>query len=321
MAQGSRTSEGLTEFTSSESRLDRLVSLVAMASGDPVTIMAVEAKAGRDLNLKNREVVGRHIRLAEALGLLMRAGDRLKTTEAASAVFQLERVRGLEPGGLSQYSRAYLTQALFEVAPFQLARLLLTIDRHQRVPWSTIVISYFRQDGGLPWNRATVEKSLAEFDRTGKTPRLLEHKVACSVGWLRGIGLVSAAGPYSLTPGGSRVLGIWDDSRGEFTRGPVTLSGLAAGVESPVGAKRARTATRVLAVLTDSIQGFPSAHGLVGYEQLRVFITLSLLIDEGIAVEEVDFYEVVKSAWRAGVVRSIIVGRDGQPSAVTLPES
>ncbi len=311
---------GLTDFTSSESRLSRLLAFPAMVMEGPLSLTTIYSRAKRDLGLGHQEVVGRHIRLGERLGLIEKGDGRIRASDSALGLFQLQVQRGVRVGDLDTAARAYLFQRLFTVAPVQLVSLLRCIDRHPRMPWGTVVVDYFRAGDRLPWKQETIAKSLDAFDRSGKVPRLLEHKVSAMIGWLRDLSLVTVSGPFRLTPSGSDILTMWNEATGAFTEGIVHISARALGLPSS-SRPEVKSSRITREAIEEAIAYQPAGSGLVSFDRAYSLTQLTLLLDSQIALEWEAFYDSVKALWREGRVRSIIMGRDGRPNALTLPES
>lgn len=311
---------GLTEFTNSESRLERLLALAYMVSDGPKGIETLAKRAERELHLANREVFGRHLRLAERLHLVQRegTGGLVSATDLTRALQSLDRGSRPKDRILSRYDRIAFASALFKEADYQLMTLVSLIESQPKSHPAAIVVSYFDTTPDLPWPKEGVERNRRLFRESAKTPRLWEHKVSAMVAWLRSLGMVTPSGVYAVTPAGRAALLEWRRGVGEFRRRPLHVAAIATG--TPLFDSKPGTSTDLLISekVTNAIRGARAPLGMVSYEFVHVLSVLSIVVQDGIAVESGAFYEVVKRLWKSGVVRSIVMGREGRPVALTL---
>lgn len=312
---------GITDVTSSESRLGKLVLIGGMLREGPKPLTILRGLIASQVGLRNESVIRRHLRLAETLDLLRTEGGRARLTGSGRALLSLNRPAALKDLTLSAYDQAYFVEALFDVATLQLVRLMQVIGQERKSEPEAVIIRYFERNGDLPWVQATVRTSLDAFRRSGVVPRLLRHKVTCMVGWLRDLGIVEIPTPYRLTLAGDSILSLWEEDRRRFTTG---LAYIAATALSVGGTRMTRLDQKHLPpwlvdYAVEVARQTQSGLSMTPFDEASVLCRLKLLVERGIVVEPEDFYELVKEAWRQRKVRSIILGRDGKPAEVRLP--
>lgn len=310
---------GITDVTSSESHLPRLVAILQMFSGGPIPPGALAARVGREFSLNSSAVVSRHLRLGERLQLWSRSESLVVSTGKGRALLRLLRATGSQDS-FGPPARIIIGAELFSVADIQLGRLVETIDAHEGTPLNAIALAYFRQHTDLPWERRTIRASLESFAETGKVPRLFEHKILAMVGWLRDLGALSSQGSIRLSRAGTLIRHSWDAKAGRFRDSPMRLSAyLAVGTESqypdPHDSDLAATIIQRIRAL---YHRHPSGLGMIDFDEASTYISTQSLIEKGVVIDERVFYSLIKTAWRDGLVRSIIVGRSGRPAEIMI---
>jgi hypothetical protein len=314
VAKVSEATRGITDITNSESKLHRLIEIAFAVAESPRPILAF-TRIMSQMNVSNASVVGRHLRLATQLGLVNLKMGKVSISGVGRALVALDSTSGSSKPGLSSYDRVFFAIALFREAPVQLMHLLRTIEQEQGRPASSIVIQYFADDGHLPWQAKTVEKNLEKYRETGHVPRLFEHKVSCMIAWMKDLGLVEQQGPYRLATPGREVLALWREEGHEFLAGMTHVAGKLLGGEArDLPSLDADTRERLARMVADAATMLQTELGMAAYDEVRFFATARLLVKDKIAIESDEFETLTKTAWRQGLIRSVVLGRDGSPS-------
>ena len=312
-------SPGLTEFTDSESKLSRLVRITSMAVDQPRPFATLVRLSKAQIALNNISVVDRHVRLARRLRLLEKSNDRFRATDRAKALLKLDGPPSSSES-LSQYDKVFFTQALLQEAPVQLLILMKAIEHEQGRPWGSVVIEYFKHYEYLPWKHQTIVRSLSSYEMSGHVPRLLEHKVSAMAGWLRDLGLTAPRGPPRLTQSGDMLLSHWSMDRHTLDLEPLQAARIVCGIAQAKEFTIRPFDTSIIERATEILRTSPAPFGMVSYEYARFRVTCSLLVESGIVLNENIFRALVDDLWKKGVVRSILMGREGKPEAITLDQ-
>lgn len=318
MKRGGELPKGLTEFTNSESKLERVLALSYMLMDGPKTPEVLAKRAGRELGITSLDVLGRHLRLGERLGLLQRSGSLLNSTDAARALRSLDSNRPVTAGGLSPYDKLALAMWLFREADYQLMTLVAVIGASIDAHPASVTVSYFGSTPNLPWPREGIDRNLRAFRASARTPRLWEHKVTAMVAWLRSLGLVKPTGVYALTDSGRYALKLWQEGTRTFRRSPLRVAAVSTGLSLRDSTPEAPWPDWLVGDISQRILASRGTLGMISYEYVWLASTLSLVVEKGIVLEADDFYDIVKSLWKAGVLRSILMGRQGRPVALTV---
>jgi hypothetical protein len=313
-----RDDSGIRDITNSESKLVRLLVIASIVDQGYTLVQRLKLQVASELGLKSNAVIGRHVRLAEKLGVLIREGDAIRLSGPGRILVEYDDQQG--KGHLTDFAIVYFAQELFRVAEAQITRLLDLISEKQNVELDQLAIEYFQRDA-FPWNPQTVRRSLEKYRITREVPRLFVHKVSCMVGWLRDLGLVSEERTCRLTAEGRRVCSLLRSSKSAKEAGLVYLSGLVVGLTSirRLDTMESPSAESLIGSVAGIASSIKSEYEIVDYGAARFLVTSKVLLEKHLAVEEAMFYELVRKEWERGMIRGILAGRDGRPSGIVIP--
>lgn len=311
---------GISDISSSEGRLQRFTLICKLIRSERgLTRKKVEDLIKKRIGspFHHRKVIQRHLIILEKIGVIENKGGIYLLSSEGKALYELTNKSSIL-NELSFNERAFYFRIMFtSVLKDQLIKFLEVIREHAYEERKKIIFHYFSTELARNlWNRSTVERNLTRLHESGKIPTFFENKFRCTEMWLEDIGLVvREKNRLSLKEEGKKVL---DETNkvGDIRHEIYGLIGriLVCNVTSFHYDKHKHV---FLEILREAYPRFKTELDSSDIRALRTFICINLL-KKKIALEEEEFDVVVKNLSLEGVVKSVMLGRDGKPTYITL---
>ena len=312
---------GISDISSSEGRLHRFTLICKLiGSQRGLTRKKVEdlikKRIGSPFN--NKKVIQRHLIILEKIDIIENRGGIYLLSSEGKALYELTNEthrRDLSFNERAFYLRMILTSVLRE----QLITFLEVIREHTQEMRKEVIFHLFSTEMARNlWNASTIKRNLTRLHESGKIPTFFENKFRCMEMWLEDLGLVvREKNKLSLTEEGRIVL----DEIGKIDNIKYEVYGLTGciliGNVTPFRYDKHRKV--FLKMLREAYPRFKTELSASDIRALKTFTCINLL-KKKITLEEDEFDEVVKNLKLEGVVRSVMLGRDGKPAYISLSE-
>jgi len=310
---------GVTDISSSEGKLHRLTQIcMLMKSARKLSKQKlIVLLAEKDIGIRNKHVIERHLMLLEKLGMIERLGSHYVLRAQGQVLTELAK-GGISSGNLSLGEKILYIKALFgSVLRQQLVELLAVACANQGAPRKRVIQLYFRTEVAQKlWNPRVIERNLSRLGETGKVPPFLAHKFGCMEMWLKDVGLLGTADRTLITgPNTPHVVESLRDGdaaqRSIYQLANVILVGRATRFDSE------RHFEELVGLVKLSSKLFALETGMTDIEAMRTFTCIKLLM-EGHVLESMEFDSMIGILVAKRILRSVMLGRDGKPAYVTL---
>ncbi|MEM3612660.1 MAG: hypothetical protein QW090_04815 [Candidatus Bathyarchaeia archaeon] len=314
---------GISDISSSEGKLRRYTLLCKIIRSEKkLTRKKLESLAEEKIGppFKNKTVLQRHLTILEKMGLIERFEDLYTLSSDGKALCELtpdyQNITHLSFEEKAVYLKALFTSSL----RYQLIEFLEVVQLHSDKDRREIISNYFSTELARSlWSEITIEKNLKRLNETGKIPTFFENKFRCMEMWLEDVGLIKKEkNKILLNPFVNKFLEkIKNESLIKSKifeiMGTVLINN---GVVFSYSMHRGE----FLIKFKEAYQLFKSESNISDIRAIMAYVCVSLL-KSGIILEEDSFYETIKVLWSEGLVKSVMLGRDGKPAHVLLSES
>ena len=217
----------------------------------------------------------------------------------------------MEPITKSFYFIAFFTSTLSD----QLAALLATINRQQGRTRKEIVMDYFATKIALDLWGETARKNVQSLRETNIMPSMLNNKFSCMQRWLEHLQLIESKRNrlYSLVPR-EVVTSLMQQLRMN------NIYNYAAMIYFTKAKKFDYTEDyqTLIDILKEAHKSFCVREtGLSDIQAVAKYVCLKLLQKQCV-LEERNFFELTKRLVTDRIIRSVMVGREGQPKHLAL---
>jgi len=306
---------GISDISSSEAHLRRLADICERINSKPGQNRAALFRSIKLLGINNEKIVERHLAILQKINLLQYLGEIYAVTADGKALSRLTNER-VDRDELSSEERSCFFKTLMtSVAKRQLLELLHSVEGEKKGLPKDVIKRYFSTDFARRlWNRDIVDKNLAKLNSEAKMPRFFEHKFRCMETWLEDLLLVAKSRDRLLLTDGAKVVlpKIQQDLRNEIYH---ITSSLYYPTANDFDFNREK---RVYVTLfRRAFSFFRSDTGASDLRAIRTYVCIKLLAT-GLILEEDGFDETISLLSDEGVIRSVILGRNGKPYSITL---
>lgn len=312
---------GISDISSSEGRLRRFTFLCRIIKSEKgLTRKRLESLAEKEIGspFKNKKVLERHLIILEKIGLIENYGDFYTLSSDGKALCELTpECRIITP--LSFEEQVIYLKALFASSlKHQLIEFLEVVRLCSNKNRKEIISKYFSTELAKSlWNETTVEKNLKRLNETGKIPTFFENKFRCMEMWLEDTGLIEKEkDKISLKFSAEKFLnGIKDSSVKNKIYGLIGTVLIGEGILFDYSKHK----EKFLVKFKEAYPLFKGESNISDIRAIMTYVCVSLLKNR-IIIEEESFYEAVKLLWSEGIVKSVMLGRNGKPAHVLLSE-
>ncbi len=313
---------GISDITSSEGRLHRFT-LICKVIGSEKGL--TRKKAGHRIEKElgvpfiNKKVIQRHLIILEKLGIIEnRGGLYLLSSEGKALDAMVDELPLMND--LSFEERVFYFKIMFNsILKEQLIKFLEVIREQSYMERKKIVYQFFSTNLAQNlWNVTTIEKNLKKLGESRKIPTFFENKFRCMEMWLEDIGLiVREKNRLSLHEKGK----IFLDEIGKLVDKSYEYYGLIGQIfvsnVTPFLYDKHRQI--FVELFKKAYYRFRSELYTSDIRAIRIYTCINFL-KRNIKLEEKEFDEVINTLSLEGIVRSVMLGRDGKPAYVTLSE-
>jgi len=310
---------GVTDISTSEGKLNRFTQICMLLksarklSKPKLYVLLAE----KDIGIRNRHVIERHLILLEKLGMIERLGSHYVLRAQGQVLTELAKGE-ISSGNLNPAEKILYFKALFtSVLRQQLVELLAIAYANQGAPRKMIVQQYFRTEVAQKlWNPRVIERNLSEVRETGKVPPFFAHKFGCMEKWLRDVGLLETTDRTLATS--PNVPHIIDPLRdGDVAQSRIYQLAQAILVGRATKFDSERHFGELVRLVKLSSRLFALETGMTDIDAMRTFTCINLLM-EGHLLESAEFDSTIGILVAKRILRSVMLGRDGKPAYVTL---
>jgi hypothetical protein len=314
---------GISDISSSEGRLRRFTFLCKIIKSEKgLTRKRLESLVEKEIGspFRNKTVIQRHLIILEKIGLIESSGGLYTLSSDGKALCELTpESQIITPLSFEEqviYLKALFTSSL----KYQLIELLEVVRLYSNKSRKEMISNYFSTELAQSlWNKTTIEKNLKRLNESGKIPTFFENKFRCMEMWLEDTGLIKKEkNKILLKPSAEKFLDrIKEESiiRNEIY-GLIGTVLIGKGVSFNYSKHREEFLTR----FKEAYPLFKSGSDISDIRAIMTYVCVSLLKNR-IIVEEESFNKAVKSLWSEGIVKSVMLGRDGKPAHVVLSET
>ena len=320
-----KISEGITDITTSEGNLKRF-SQICKLIGDQRRALPrskVVQLIKEQIGLTNAKVIGRHISILEKLSILEnKEGMYILSSEGKVLYNFIEDLQ--DKNALSPCEIAFYFRMLFTHFFGQLYLLLKTIDDHKGKARDDIIIKYFENEDLKLWKKETVNENLRMFREKGKVSGFFENKFRCMEKWLYDLKFIEKTKKsLKLTYEGKKCLVEIDKITAQKKEINDEIYGIASSLlnlkPDPFDFENPEHKKNLIGLFKEAYLKFEAKLRLSDLKAIRCWICVILLTKYNIILEEKEFDFLLNALSREGVIRSVMVGRNGRPSFVTIP--
>jgi DNA-binding transcriptional regulator YhcF (GntR family) len=318
-----KTKNGISDISSSEGRLRRFTLLCKIIkSENGLTRRKLENLVKKEIGspFQNKTVTQRHLAILEEIGLIESSGGFYTLSSDGKALCELvSDSQVITPLSFEEqviYLKALFTSSLKN----QLMELLEVVRLHPHESRKEIINNYFLTELAQSlWNKTTIEKNLKRLHESGRIPSFFENKFRCMEMWLEDTGLIKKEKNRILLK--SSVEKFIDEIKKRSIikneiYGLIGMVLLGYGTLFDYSKHR----EEFLARFKEAYLIFKSELDISDIRAIMTYVCVSLL-NNRVIIEEEDFNKAVKSLYSEGIVKSVMLGRDGRPRQVVLSES
>ena len=311
---------GISDLTSSESSLKRftfLCNIVKLERGLNKQKLFKIAKETSPSPFKNPNVTGRHLAIMQKIGLIEDLGGAYILTSDGKVLCELSQ----EP--ILSSKLTFVEQAIFMKNLFsslvrrQLVELLQVIMNNRNEINKKIVYDFFSTQLAISlWNKITVERNLTRLRDSGKIPTFFVNKFTCMERWLEDLGLIRRInGRIDITNNGIIILSEikkLDSPRDEICQilGKIL-------VDKAIFFDLTEHKDLLTKKFREAFSLFKIDSNVGDIKAIQLFLCLEFL-KQGIIMEDKAFPSIIDKLSSDGLIRSVMLGRDGKLGYVAL---
>jgi hypothetical protein len=309
---------GIADISTSEGKLQRFTKICCLIKpSKTITKSRIVSSVKTSLGLSNYKEIERHLTILQKIGLIQKIDDVYILSSLGKALCELSKGSEIE---LSEKERIFYFTTLFtSVLKQQLLLFMETVFKNESKPRKEIIMNYFSTKFAQSlWNKETVKKNLIRLKETNKIPSFMENKFGCMEMWLKDLKLVEKKkGKTFLTEKAKVMMRDIEGLKLEDIENKIyELAGIVF-LDKVIPFSYSKHNQEFLKLLYDSYSLFRIEQGLGDFKAIMKFISVNLL-EKGIKIEEREFNENIKLLWSEGIVKSILLGRNGKPAHIVL---
>jgi len=314
---------GISDISSSEGRLRRFTFLCKIIRSEKgLTRKRLENLAEKEIGspFKNKTVLQRHLIILENMGLIETSEGLYTLSSDGKALCELTpECQIITPLSFEEqviYLRALFTSPL----KYQLIEFLETVRLYSDRNRKDIISNYFSTELAKSiWNKTTIEKNLKKLNETGKIPTFFENKFRCMEMWLEDTGIIKKEKDKILLRCSAEkfLSGIKEES--SIKNKIYELIGTVL-IDKWVSFSYSKHEEEFLVKFKEAYRLFKGESNISDIRAIMTYVCVKLLKNR-IVIEEESFYEAIKSLWSEGIVKSVMLGRNGKPAHVLLSEA
>jgi len=312
---------GISDISSSEGKLRRFTFLCKVIRSEKgLTRKKLENLAEKRIGspFQNRTVTQRHLIILEKTGLIENLGGIYALSSEGKALCELAPESNVTQ--LSFEERVIYFKTMFtSILKEQLKEFLEVVQQYTNKTRKEIISHYFSTELARNlWNKATIEKNLIRLHEGGKIPTFFENKFRCMEMWLEDIGLVKREKDKIILKPNVEILLDEIRKKSDIKNKIYELMGaILIGQTQLFDYSKHREA--FLKIFKKAYSLFKTGSDISDIKAIMTFVCVNLLKNR-IIMEEEKFNVLIKSLWSEGVIKSVMLGRDGKPAYVVLSE-
>lgn len=312
---------GISDITSSEGKLERFTKICELIGSEKrVARNRVEKLIQKRIGspFHNRKVTQRHLVILEKMGIIGKMGEIYVLSSEGKALYELVR-KSSRPNGLSLEERVFYFKMLFtSVLKNQLIKLLEVICEHESEERRKIIGHFFRTELARNlWNKTVIERNLTRLG--GRIPTFFQNKFGCMELWLKDLGLMKRLKQKIELGTGAKTFLAKVAKEGNLKDKIYELIGIALTCEA-IPFDYVKHKDEFLQIFKEAYLLFKTQADISDIRSIRTFVCINLLMKK-IKMEEKEFDVAAEKLWKEGIIRSIMLGRDGKPAYVVLSKS
>lgn len=301
----------LTDITTSEGNLSRYSLICKIIAGTKFhdrarLVRMIAEKAG----ITHPKVIGRHLHILRTLGLIVETPETYLITSRGKALVKL---RSQQVGVLSKAERTVFFKSFFTHIPEQLYWVIYVVHKNERATLEKNAIEYFYFSPAKKiWIR-TVKRAMRRRENKTSLPRGMRNKFETMLYWLSQLGILKKGNKVWLTENGAKILEAFQRNVRGFSARVYGMAALLYGDQNIQLFDVTRHKNDLIKVLREGNRLFRGEQDLSDLVAIQEFVS-AVFATSGIVLEERRFYEIIQELWIDGIIKSIIVGRDGKPA-------
>ncbi len=307
----------LTDITTSEGKLGRLGLICEIIAKTKVhdhnrLFEVIAEKAG----ITNYKVIGRHLYILSAIGLLVKTPEAYLVTSRGKALIEL---RSRYVGVLNKAEKTVFFKSFFSCIPEQLYWVIYTVGKNKRAKLNENAIEYFYSSPAKSiWTR-TVEKAIRKGNKDRPLTRGMINKFETMLYWLSQLDITRKMDRVWLTEKGFKFLEAFpkDFNTKEFASKIYYIATLLYGDENIRCFDPAIHKNDLVNVLHKGNELFRGERDLSDLVAIQEFAS-AIFASSGIVLEEGRFYDIIQEFGLDGTIKSVILGRDGKPAFLVM---
>lgn len=310
-----RTVSGISDFTSSEWKLRRFSEFCRLiydntVIGEREIIPFLKSKT----ELENRNVLRRHIRIMNKLGLLKsKEEDYLLSGEGKALLQLMQNEWGI-------YEKVFYLRALFTAAFYQMCGLLQAINDDEGKDKLHTVAEYFRKScdwPSNPWAISTIQEGVKQYEQRGNLPRWFQSKFECMQRWLEQLELIFK---LSLTNHGKALIVQLHLDTPQPER-IFSLASIYIGKtpESVLYYSDREHRLQFMNLFNEAVKLFGRKElRIIDLKAIRVYMCIRFLVDYQIVLETREFDGLINTLVDEGTIRSLVKDDQGQLAYISV---
>lgn len=252
------------------------------------------------------------------MGLIEKIDESYALSSSGKALCELSKNTGNK---LSEEERIfYFTTMLTSELKQQLLTFFKIVYMNESQSRRKMIEEYFNTEVARTlWNEEVINKNLMRLKKDKKIPSFMQNKFGCMGMWLRDLCLIERKeGKVYLTKRSKKALKVIKRLRENINGKIYELAGISLVGKKTVPFDYTRHRKEFIKLLHDSYNLFKVPQtNLSDIRAIIRFMCVKFLLRK-IKIEEEDFNETIKRLWSKGVVKSVMLGRDGKPANIVL---
>jgi len=307
---------GISDITSNEGILTRYTGICHLIRHRGLGLIQLKQLARIKLGISSAHTIERHLMIIQKLGFLENRGGIYILTGSGKALVEMAPAFDSQRKLSWEEKSLYFTTMFSSIVRWQLVTFLTAVGSEGVKVKKKIIEDFFGTSYAQKlWSERIVRLNLKRLEKRG-IPSFFSNKFGCMEHWLRDLQLVEKRGAsLCLTVGCKRVLPELQCSQDLKTK-IYRLASLAYEYEaSPLVYEENKNL--FIATLREAHSKFKGEHDLGDIRAIVPYMCVKLLRSK-IILEEHEFDDYVKKMWSEGLVRSVMLGRNGKPAYLVL---
>lgn len=313
---------GISDITSSEGKLKRFTKICRLIEAEKrATRKKIEVLLQKKIGspFHNKKVIQRHLVILKKINLIENMGGIYMLSSEGKALCALVKDSN-KSSGLSFEEKVFYFKTLFtSILSRQLIKFLEVIYEHRNEERKKIIGYFFQTELARNlWNRKVIEKNLLRLEE-GRVPTFFQNKFGCMEMWLRDLELIKSQ-KRKIILRKSAIIFLKKISNSQNLKDNIyELIGTALSYRTtPFNFKMHKNI--FIKIFKDAYFLFKTESNLSDIRSIKNFVCVKLFKDQ-IRIEERKFDSILEELWKEGIIRSVMLGRDGKSSYVSLSET